>query len=425
MDYRLADLLDVSSLNRMLDSFSEIFGMAIVVVDAEGIPLFKSSQHKVCLNYHRAFPISLERCRQNEETVNGLLRKGSLASSRCLNGMMDYAMPIVIEGERLGALIVGQFFNEEPDESFFLRQAGECGFDEAAYLEAVRRVPVIPAERVGHIVEFLNQFVHTLTMMGLERLRKVRVEAAEAEQERLEAKAAMSRAERLVSIGTLAAAVSHEISQPLNYIKLTASSILYWHQRRKQMELDQVMDMIQEISNEVDRIEKTITHLKTLVRKPETELELCDLNAAVGRALELVGKQMEAHRVGLTLELEDKGMNVWATMTGLEEITINLLVNAVQALDTVEGPGKEIRVRTRVERKSVVLEVADNGPGVSEEMKQKIFEPFFTTKPAGENTGLGLAIVYTLAANYQGRLEVENTEPRGATFRMVLPLADG
>ena len=182
MKYRLADLLDIPSLNQMMESFNEIFGMATTIMDTEGNELFRAGHQEICLNYHRSFPMTLERCLQNEETMKSLLQNRSLVSNRCLNGMMDYAMPIIIENEHLGDVIIGQFFNEEPDEGFFLQQVRDYGFDEAGYMEAVRRVPVIPAEKVSYMVKFLTQFVHTLTMMGLERLRKIRAEAAEAEQ---------------------------------------------------------------------------------------------------------------------------------------------------------------------------------------------------------------------------------------------------
>jgi PAS domain S-box-containing protein len=249
-------------------------------------------------------------------------------------------------------------------------------------------------------------------------------ERKKAEADMFEAKEAIARAERLASLGTMAAGISHEINQPLNSIKMTASSIWYWYNQSTARNLQETMEDILEISRQADRIANIIRHMRSFVPNrrhgPSAEIVPCNINNAVEQALSLVGNQISSHGIRLRTELNPLCINVMATMTGLEEIVINLLINAMEALDTVTDGKKEILVAT-FSNKCAGLEVSDTGPGIKEEIRERIFDPFFTTKLFERNMGMGLSIVYSKVTSFGGRIQVTATGNKGTTFLVEFP----
>lgn len=238
----------------------------------------------------------------------------------------------------------------------------------------------------------------------------------------IDAKAARARAERLYSLGTMAAGISHEINQPLNSIKMIASGIAYVHKQGKQGDISEIITHVEEVSRQADRIANIVSHLRSFIRKGESRAEKCALNTAVLQAIEVVGKQLDAHGVQLETNLAEPLPPVMASTTSLEGIIINLLVNAMQALDATPAKEKRIILRT-YEDSGVMLEVRDNGPGISPETGAKIFEPFYSTKQAEDNLGLGLAIVHSLVTACSGTIAYESDGSTGTAFFVRLPAA--
>lgn len=245
----------------------------------------------------------------------------------------------------------------------------------------------------------------------------------QAEREMLEAREAVARAERLSSLGIMAAGIAHEINQPLNSLKVTADSTLYWHRQGKTPGLAKIMENIEKVSRQADRIDSIIKHMRSFVRSSQCgELEPCDLSTAAEEAMSMLGAQLASHGIAVSVELAEGLPPVLANATQLEEVIINLLVNAMQSLDTTDRADKAVVLTTGRHKDEVFLEVSDNGPGISKKIKNKIFEPFFTTKPAGEGMGLGLSIVHSIVASYGGQISVK--APRrgeGVTFRIDFP----
>lgn len=246
----------------------------------------------------------------------------------------------------------------------------------------------------------------------------------QAEQDMHEAREAVARAERLSSLGIMAAGIAHEINQPLNSLKVAADGMLYWHRQGKTPTLAKIMENIEKISKQADRIDNIIKHMRFFVHSNQGgQPEPCDINAAVGEALSLIGAQLAAHRVAVRTRLSAGLPPILANVTQLEEVIINLLVNAMQSLDTVDMPDKCITVVSGWQQGEIFLEISDNGPGISNKIKGKIFEPFFTTKPAGEGMGLGLSIVHSIVTSYGGRITTKPVrQGQGAIFRIVFPL---
>lgn len=257
--------------------------------------------------------------------------------------------------------------------------------------------------------------------MAAQRIRRSAYIAATA---RAEAQKKLERAERLASLGTLAAGLAHEINQPLNALKIIVDGMLYWHKKGKQLELPMVIEKMQTISSQADRIEETLRHFRSFVRNENSaEYVPCNLNNAVEGALQVLGSQLKAHAIQVNKSLAAFLPPVQGQNGRLEEVIINLLVNAMQALDALDKTHKEIICVTRTEIPYVILEISDNATGVSEEIKEKVFEPFFTTKQAGEGMGLGLSIVCAIVMSFDGQIFIETNEKGGATFKVQIPIS--
>ena len=248
-------------------------------------------------------------------------------------------------------------------------------------------------------------------------------ERKESETRLEQARAVVARTERLASLGTMAAGIAHEINQPLNSLKVTADGMLFWHKKGKPPEMDKVMENIRKISRQADRIDGIIKHMRLFVRSEDrTRLAACNLKSIVEDALGLVGNQIATHGIKVQTLLAD--VYVLGETARLEEVVINLLVNAMQALDQLEVKrDKEIICRSYT-GELVCLEISDNGIGIDEEIKDRIFEPFFTTKPVGQGTGLGLSIVHSILSNYQAQIRVMANDTGGVTFRVEFPILD-
>lgn len=235
----------------------------------------------------------------------------------------------------------------------------------------------------------------------------------------LEARERVSRAERMASIGTMAAGIAHEINQPLNSLKVRADSMLFLYKEQKELPLSKVMQNIQLISEQAGRIDNIIKHMRCFVqRDTATVPNPCNLNDSIESALALVAAQISAHGIIVKKELTPSLPLIKAQSIHLEEIVINLVLNAVQALDKVKKSDKQVFCKTYLQDNNIVLEVSDNGPGIDLAIKDKIFDFLFSTTNRGENMGLGLSIIQSLVSSYNGRIECDNNEWGGATFKI-------
>jgi len=277
--------------------------------------------------------------------------------------------------------------------------------DGSTYFDEVTVTPILGEDKTA------SYFL----IVGRDITEKVKArEAIRAAQE------AQIKAEKIFSIGTMAAGISHEINQPLNSIKVISGGILYLLAQGEKLHAEEFNESIKEISSQTDRISNIIKHLSSFFRRDEKHLVPCDINTSVEMAFELVGKQIADHGVIGHKELQKNLPQVMASPTGLEEIIVNLLVNALQALDTMDRRDKTITVRTYFSE-NIILEISDNGPGIDPGLEKKIFETFVSTKHQGENLGLGLAIVNNIVHSYLGTIQVSSNEWAGATFTVSLP----
>jgi PAS domain S-box-containing protein len=225
------------------------------------------------------------------------------------------------------------------------------------------------------------------------------------------------RAERLATLGELAAGVVHELNNPLTSITVYAEYLV----RKLEAAGTDVADIekLRRIGASAQRILRFSRDLVQYARPSGRDLEPVDLSSVVRQSVSICEHLVE--RGGITLDIEvDPELPVVQAVTGqLEQVLINLITNAVHAVEN----GGRVVVRAQVEGlDSVLIEVGDSGPGVPDADRQKIFEPFFTTKPDGKGTGLGLPIVRNIVDQHGGEITVGSSDLGGAAFRVVLPI---
>ena len=236
----------------------------------------------------------------------------------------------------------------------------------------------------------------------------------------------VERATRLASLGVIAAGITHEINQPLNAIRLTSDGTMMWIERNRIDLPDKIIDRLSKISSHVERITRIIRHMREFWGSAEKQGDdIFDFSAAVEDALGLVEQQLKSHGIELRRNYCSGVVTVAGDRLHVEQIAINLIVNAMQALDGATEEGKWLEISTRVDEKYCILEVADNGPGFSGKDRERMFDMFYSTKKPGEGTGLGLAIVKRFAEELGGTVEAEvGDEGEGALFRIRVPIIE-
>ena len=233
---------------------------------------------------------------------------------------------------------------------------------------------------------------------------------------------------RLVSLGQMVAGVAHELNQPLTVVETTTGDISLRLMEGMPLETDELREMMEDVRGVVNRMAGTVDHLRVFSRDVSEEpRQAMDVNEVIESSLKLMGSQLENRGVDLVLDLWDALPEVWGHPHPLEQVVLNLLSNARDAVDEraemeEAGYDKQVQIRTRVENDVVVIEVEDNGVGMDEATRQRLFEPFFTTKDADRGTGLGLSITYAIVRNHDGEIDVESEQGVGTTFKVMLPL---
>ena len=182
--------------------------------------------------------------------------------------------------------------------------------------------------------------------------------------------------------------------------------------------------MLKRISESVDRINEIIQHMRLFwTSSDQIEKKTLDLNKVVVNSLSLVERQLQTHGIELKKALCDSALLIEGNYLHLEQIVINLVVNAMNSLDSVKRKDKKIEVKTRRKNSNALLEVKDNGIGLPVKNRDKIFDPFFSTKKPGEGMGLGLAIVKNFVKEHKGKVTTRNNKTGGSSFSIRFPIS--
>jgi len=254
-------------------------------------------------------------------------------------------------------------------------------------------------DEIGDLARSFNQ------MAGELRTREVAL---------VEAHAQLVQSEKLAAFGQLGAGIAHEVKNPLAGILGCAQLSLRASEAGTPLATNLKM-----IEKETRRCKEIIENLLKFARQEKAELREVDLTQVVEDAAAIVRHQIELAGVHLDVELRSELPSVLANTNQIQQVVMNLMINAQQAM---AGEPGNISVRSTVDEEGQVLvSVTDDGPGIPPEHKSRIFEPFFTTKPSGIGTGLGLSVSYGIIRDHGGRIEIDSEVGQGTSFRLVFP----
>jgi PAS domain S-box-containing protein len=223
------------------------------------------------------------------------------------------------------------------------------------------------------------------------------------------------QADRLASLGQLAAGVAHEINNPLGLILGYTQLLL-----REAPEAEAVKEDLQTIEKQARNCKKIVEDLLNFARKSGTQMGAVNVSEALEAVIDVVRNQLELDNIVILTQLDADLPDIEGDAEKLKQVFMNLLINARQAI------GKNGRITIATGRapddRSVTITFTDNGPGIAPDIQDKIFDPFFTTKPTGQGTGLGLSVSYGIIEDHQGDIGVVSEPGCGATFHIQLPL---
>ncbi|WP_256601393.1 MULTISPECIES: ATP-binding protein [unclassified Pseudomonas] len=244
----------------------------------------------------------------------------------------------------------------------------------------------------------------------------------EAEEALHRSQSQLAHVTRVTTLGEMAASIAHEVNQPLSAVTTNAEAGLRWL-NREVPNLDEVRSAIERIKSEAHRASEVIRRIRTLSRKTDPQHVLLDLHDVLHEAADLVRREVSRHRVSLVLQAADEPVWVRGDRVQLQQVIINLLINAVQAMSGMHGRARTLSVSLgNSEDGDATLCLRDNGPGISAQNLPNLFNPFFTTKPEG--MGMGLSICRSIIDAHGGRIWAESELGHGASLNFSLPLCE-
>jgi signal transduction histidine kinase len=295
-------------------------------------------------------------------------------------------------------------------------QGLESGAD--AYLTGPVEPPVLLATvrallRVRHAEATLREVNATLEQRVAERTAALQREMVERQQ----IQAALFQSEKLAAMGSLLASVAHELNNPLSII------LLYTTLLQDDAGPGPLAEYTAEITQAATRCERLVRQFLTLARQHAPERAVVDFNALLTETMDLLAPSLRVDTITVDLRLAAEITRLWADPHQLQQVVVNLITNAQQALRDVAAP-RHLTLTTGVDaaRTRVTLEVADTGLGMSPDVQARIFEPFFTTKAPGVGTGLGLPLCRSIIEEHGGTLRCTSQAGQGTTFWVELPV---
>ncbi|MNM76607.1 Sensor histidine kinase TmoS [compost metagenome] len=304
------------------------------------------------------------------------------------------------------------------------------------------RLPVL--KRSGHLQPFEKEYFRkdgsrVPVMMGVARFedggkqgvafvldlteRKLaEAEARESERRYRETQNALAHVNRVTTMGQLTASISHELKQPIGACAMNASAGLRWL-GAVPPNLEEARLAFERINKDARQASDMMSHIRDLFKNAPLQKEGVQINEAIREVISLTRGEVVQHGVAVQMQLAEDLPPVKGDRVQLQQALLNLIMNAVEAMSTVEDGPRELTVRTAADADhTVVVTVRDSGPGVPPEHAARLFEPFCTTKSSG--MGMGLTICRSIIQAHGGTLELCENEARGAVFQFTVPTLD-
>jgi signal transduction histidine kinase len=227
---------------------------------------------------------------------------------------------------------------------------------------------------------------------------------------------------RYAAVGELTTSIAHEINQPLGAI-LTNAETAELMLKSSSPNLDEVREILVDIKRDDQRASEVIRRLRSVLKKSPFEMKYIDLNETVRQVIGFVTAVAHGRNIALTCGMTSADLNVKGDAVQLQQVFLNLIINAMDAISEAEAKKRQISVTTSLSGASAEVRIDDTGPGIAAGDLKNVFDPFFTTKPQG--MGMGLAIVRTIVEAHHGQISAANQPSGGALFTIRLPIARG
>jgi hypothetical protein len=308
------------------------------------------------------------------------------------------------------AEVIGRSLDEVFDEDFVARLSAARAEKPAG--AALYRVPMLSGHEEPRRLRVKATTAPLLTPSGRTSGTMLIVVDSTA---RVQLEEQLQLSEKMASIGLLAAGVAHEVNTPLTGISSFTQMLLEDSDPE-----DPRTRLLEKIERQTFRAARIVNGLLNLARPGRTDTSgPVDINAVIADVLVLLEHQLEAGRIRVRRELAMPALVIQGVEFKMQQVFLNLFLNARDAMPS----GGWLTVRSRVERESAVIEVADTGAGIFPEHLSRIYDPFFTTKTVGQGTGLGLSVTYGVVQEHQGTIECTSRQGQGTRFTLTLPLA--
>jgi C4-dicarboxylate-specific signal transduction histidine kinase len=260
-------------------------------------------------------------------------------------------------------------------------------------------------------------------VLDLSERKRAETEARENEQRYREAQMELAHANRVAVMGQLTASIAHEVNQPNTAVIASAQAALSWLDHQPPA-LEQTRRALTRAIENGIRSSEVIERIRDLVKKSPPKRDSLAINNVIGQVIELTQAEAARHDVSIQTIFADRLPKVIGDRVELQQVTLNLILNAIEAMSETTGGKRELLIQTaRADAESIRVSITDSGPGLSAEGLARLFEPFYTTKSGG--LGVGLSICRSIIIAHGGRLWATANEPRGAVFQFTVPIDDG
>ncbi len=415
----LTDLIDVETLQQIQDGFARMTGMAALITDENGVAVTEGSNFTdYCMHYTRASKVGRERCQDcGKSGAITTMQKGMASTYMCHSGLIDFAAPIMVNGQLIGCFTGGQVLTERPDPTFIQRIAAEIGVDFDAYWEALQKVPIHDKEEIDRAADFLYTMSRVLSNMAYGKYQSL---MAKAEMEK-----AAQEIEHAASMkADFLANMSHEIRTPMNAVIGMAEMAL--REELPQTARDYILQIKASGRSLLNIINDILDYSKIESGKMDIIQAAYEPLSSFNDVANIIMTRIKDKDVELLLEINPKfPCKLYGDVQRVRQILINLANNAVKF--TERG-----QVYVNVDFKPIsgemmMMKVAikDTGIGIKKEDLKKLFRSFQQVDSKRnrniEGTGLGLAISKQLLELMGGQIHVESVYEKGSVFSFELP----
>ncbi|MER2519688.1 MAG: ATP-binding protein [Bdellovibrionales bacterium] len=294
-----------------------------------------------------------------------------------------------------------------------MREGREVNLREVRLMKGKEATP-LDAALSARRISYQNEDAMVIGLYDLTQRKEAEAQISRQQE-------ALQQSEKMAALGGLLAGVAHELNNPLSVVVGQATLLMDGSSEPK------VVSRAEKIYKAADRCSRIVKSFLALARRKPPERKPVSVNSVVNTAMDLLGYQIRTGGIGVTLNLAQELPDIMGDSDQMTQVITNLVINASQAMEDWKGE-RRMTIATRAvndadSSPSLIVEIADTGPGVPPEIRSRIFEPFFTTKSGKGGTGVGLSLCLNIVASHGGQLQVQDTQGGGATFLIRLPVA--